>query len=67
MDRATNAPGQGKMLYSTDRFYLKDQMGLLSKLTGNATPNIGMLPSAPKEYSVNFQNIIYIFSLISSR
>ena len=41
-------------LHETGNIYLREQMKLLGKLTSNDTSNIGMIPSASKNVSINF-------------
>ena len=41
-------------------------MQLIGKLSSNDSSKVGMLPSASKEYFINFQNIVYTFSLTTT-
>ena len=58
MDRAINAPGHGNnvvdALNATEKRYLKGEMELMGKLASNYTTNVGMIPSASKDVSVEF-------------
>ena len=58
LDRAINAPGHGKNffygLYAMDKRYLEGKMEPIGKLESNNTANIGMLPIASKDVSINF-------------
>ena len=58
MDRAINAPGHGKNVVdginATNKRYLKGLIELMGKLASNDTKNIGMIPSASKDVSINF-------------
>ena len=58
MDRAMDAPGHGNNVAdgfnATDKHYLKGEMELIGKLSSNNTTNIGMLPSASKDVSIEF-------------
>ena len=60
MDRVINAPGHRKYvvdgLNSTDKHYLKEKMELIGKLASNDTSKIGILPSASKYVSIEFEN-----------
>ena len=60
MNRAINAPGNGKNavggLNATEKFYLKGGIEIIGKLASNDTTNIGMLPSAPKDVSIKFSD-----------
>ena len=57
-DHAINSPGNGNNvvdgLNATEKRYLKVKMELIGKLRSKYTSNIGMLPSALKEVSIEF-------------
>ena len=50
MNHVNNAPGHGKnvvdVINATEKYYLKEQMELLGKLSSYNTSKIGILPSA---------------------
>ena len=60
MDHAINAPCHGKIvadgLNSADKHYLKGKTEPIGKLGSNNTTKIGMLPSASKYVSIEFED-----------
>ena len=60
MDRVINAPVHGNNVVdginTTDKFYLKEQMKPIGKLSSNNTSTTGIIPSASKDVSVIFSD-----------
>ena len=58
MDHSINAPcHENKVvdgINATDKRYLKGEMELIGKLVSNDTADIGMIPSASKDFSIKF-------------
>ena len=59
MDHAINAPGHGNICFgmnNDEKRYLKGKTEVIGKLVSNEASKIGMLPSAPKYFSVKFSD-----------
>ena len=58
MEHVINAPGYVNnvvdVINATEKSYLMEQMGIISKIASNDASNIGVLPSASKDVSIKF-------------